>query len=218
MAKLPVTVLVMTKAPMAGQAKTRLAAAVGDRAAAEIAAAALTDTLDAVAAAPVTGRVVSLAGDLGSATGGAELRSLLRNFTVVDQHGDDFADRLANACADAANGTPVCQIGMDTPQVTGALLAECARTLLAAPAVLGPASDGGWWVLGVHTPAATECLRGVPMSHPDTGVLTLQALRENGIEPALVDELTDVDTIDDIAAVRARCAPRSRFARITRQL
>ena len=50
-----VTVLVVAKAPVPGQAKTRLAAAVGDQAAADIAAAALLDTLDAVAAAPVAG-------------------------------------------------------------------------------------------------------------------------------------------------------------------
>ena len=50
---IPVVVLVVAKAPVPGQAKTRLAASVGDRAAADIAAAALLDTLDAVAAAPL---------------------------------------------------------------------------------------------------------------------------------------------------------------------
>src|SRR6478672_3319507 len=53
---IPVVVLVVAKAPVPGQAKTRLAAGVGDQAAAEIAAAALLDTLDAVAAAPVAER------------------------------------------------------------------------------------------------------------------------------------------------------------------
>ncbi|MBX9920944.1 MAG: glycosyltransferase, partial [Mycolicibacterium frederiksbergense] len=58
------TVLVVAKAPVPGLAKTRLAAAVGDMMAADIAAAALLDTLDAVAAAPVSRRVVALTGDL----------------------------------------------------------------------------------------------------------------------------------------------------------
>ena len=66
---MPVTLLVVAKAPEPGRAKTRLAATVGDRVAAEIAAAALLDTLDAVAAAPIAGRVVALTGDLDAAAG-----------------------------------------------------------------------------------------------------------------------------------------------------
>jgi glycosyltransferase A (GT-A) superfamily protein (DUF2064 family) len=213
---LPVTLLVVAKAPEPGQAKTRLAATVGDRVAAEIAAAALLDTLEAVAAAPVTARVVALTGDLAGAAGAAEIRHRLEAFTVIEQRGDSFADRLANAHADAADGYPVLQIGMDTPQVTVELLASCAGRLLETPAVLGLARDGGWWVLGVWTPATADCLRTVPMSQPDTGVLTLKALRDNGIDVAAVQQLADFDVLDDVAAVRDACAPASRFARVTR--
>ena len=71
MTDLPVTLLVVAKAPEPGLAKTRLAATVGDRVAADIAAAALLDTLDAVAAAPVAARVVALTGDLDAAAGAA---------------------------------------------------------------------------------------------------------------------------------------------------
>ncbi|WP_131823698.1 DUF2064 domain-containing protein, partial [Mycobacterium talmoniae] len=117
--------------------------------------------------------------------------------------------------ADAADGRPVLQIGMDTPQAGPGLLAACARALLGAPAVLGPARDGGWWLLGVHRPADADCLRTVPMSRPDTGALTVQALRNNGIEVDYVDELADVDTVQDIVAVRDRCPPGSRFVAAT---
>jgi glycosyltransferase A (GT-A) superfamily protein (DUF2064 family) len=213
---IPVTLLVVAKAPEPGRAKTRLAATIGDRLAAEIAAAALLDTLDAVVAAPVAARVVALTGDLDGAAGAAEIRNRLKAFTVIEQRGDGFADRLANAHADAADGYPVLQIGMDTPQVTAELLAGCAGRLLETPAVLGLAIDGGWWVLGVRTPAAAECLRGVPMSRPDTGELTLKALRDNGIDVSPVQQLADLDVIDDVAAVRDACAPDSRFARVTR--
>ena len=215
MSLLPVTLLVVAKAPEPGRAKTRLAATVGDRVAAEIAAAALLDTLDAVAAAPVVARVVALTGNLDAAAGAADIRRRLESFTVIGQRGDDFADRLANAHADAAEGHPVLQIGMDTPQVTDELLASCASRLLQAQAVLGPACDGGWWVLGLHTPAAAECLRSVPMFQPDTGELTLKALRDNGIDVTPVELLTDFDVIDDVAAVRHACDPASRFARVT---
>jgi uncharacterized protein len=214
----PVTVLVVAKAPEPGRAKTRLAATVGDRVAADIAAAALMDTLDAVAAAPVAARVVAFTGDLDAAAGASEIRRRLDSFTVIAQRGDAFADRLANAHADAADGHPVLQIGMDTPQVTAELLTDCARQLLdgAPAAVLGLAHDGGWWVLGVQTPSIAECLRTVPMSRADTGELTLKALRDNDIDVISVQRLADIDVLDDVAEVRAACGPASRFARVTR--
>lgn len=219
MSALAVIALVVAKAPEPGRAKTRLAKTVGERAAAEIAAAALLDTLDAVADTPVAVRVVALTGDLDAACGGAEIRRRLGDFTVIGQRGDEFADRLANAHADAGEvsaGLPVLQIGMDTPQVTADLLTDCARTLLGAQAVLGQACDGGWWILGLRDPAAAECLRGVPMSQSDTGELTAQALRDNGIDVVAVERLADVDVVDDIAGVRDSCAPSSRFAQVTR--
>ena len=217
MSGLPVTLLVVAKAPEPGRAKTRLAGTVGDRVAADIAAAALLDTLDAVATAPVAARVVALTGDLDAAAGAAEIRQRLESFTVIEQRGDDFADRLANAHADSGfGGNPVLQIGMDTPQVTAELLTGCARRLLESPAVLGLACDGGWWVLGVSTPAMAECLRTIPMSQPDTGELTLKALRDNGIDVVPVDRLADFDVVDDVAVVRDACGPASRFARVTR--
>jgi glycosyltransferase A (GT-A) superfamily protein (DUF2064 family) len=215
---LPVTLLVVAKAPEPGKAKTRLAASVGDRVAAEIAAAALLDTLDAVATAPVAARVVALTGNLDAAAGAADILRRLESFTVIGQRGDDFADRLANAHADAGalhEGHPVLQIGMDTPQVTDGLLASCARRLLQAQAVLGLARDGGWWVLGLQTPAAAECLCGVPMSQPNTGELTVKALHDNGIDVTPVELLTDFDIVDDVAVVRDACDPAGRFARVT---
>ena len=215
---IPVVVLVVAKAPVPGQAKTRLAAGVGAQAAADIAAAALLDTLDAVAATQVQARVVALIGDLGDASAGDEIRSLLADFTVVPQRGADFAERLANAhvdAAEAAGGLPVLQIGMDTPQVTADLISECARELLAADAVLGMARDGGWWVLGVMDATMAGCLRGIPMSRSDTGVVTLAALEHTGIDVSLVPTLADVDTVHDIDAVRRVCPPGGRFAYAT---
>jgi uncharacterized protein len=218
---IPVVVLVVAKAPVPGRAKTRLAASVGDQAAADIAAASLLDTLDAVAAAAVRARVVALIGDLDGASSGDEIRSSLADFTVVPQRGADFAERLANAHVDAAEvagGLPVLQIGMDTPQVTGELIGECARELLAADAVLGLARDGGWWVLGVTDGAMADCLRAIPMSRSDTGVVTLTALGDSGAHVSLVPTLADVDTVADIDDVRRVCAPDSRFVRATREV
>ncbi|MGA8331084.1 MAG: DUF2064 domain-containing protein [Mycobacterium sp.] len=216
MSVLPVTVLVVAKAPVPGLAKTRLAAAVGDQLAAEIAAAALLDTLDTVAATPVAARVVAFTGELAAAASADDIADRLESFTVITQRGIDFADRLANAHVDAAGSSPVLQIGMDTPQVTADLLARCGHQLEDAAAVLGPACDGGWWALGLRTPAAVGCLRTVAMSQPDTGTLTLAALRGQGLDVEILDELADVDVAEDIPAVREACAPTSRFAQLTR--
>jgi uncharacterized protein len=213
---IPVCVLIVAKAPVPGRAKTRLAAIVGDEAAADIAAAALLDTLDAVTAAAVRGKVVALTGNLDRASHGNEIRECLADFTVVPQRGADFAERLTNAHLDAAaaHELPVLQIGMDTPQVTAELITECAQALLHSDAVLGMASDGGWWVLGVTEAAMAGCLRTVPMSRSDTGAETLAALRNAGLDVELVAELTDVDTVDDVDSVCRMCAPDSRFARV----
>ena len=218
---IPVVVLVVARAPVPGQAKTRLAASVGDQAAADIAAAALLDTLDAVADAPVAARVVALTGELGAASAGDEITTRLADFTVVAQRGADFAQRLANAHVDAAaaaGGLPVLQIGMDTPQVTDELISECARELLAADAVLGPARDGGWWVLGVSEATMADCLRAIPMSRSDTGAATLAALGDSGANVSLVPTLADVDTVADVDEVRRVCAPDSRFVQATRDV
>jgi glycosyltransferase A (GT-A) superfamily protein (DUF2064 family) len=214
---IPVTVLVVAKAPVPGLAKTRLAATLGKQTAADIAAAALLDTLDAVYATPVTHRVVAMTGDLAQACRAGEIRNRLAAFTVIDQRGDGFADRLANAHADAAatGHQPVLQIGMDTPQVSAELLADCAQRLMTVPALLGMAYDGGWWVLGVADAATADCVRDVPMSHADTGVATRAALEHAGISVKLVEELHDVDTVDDIPPVRAVCPASSRFVQVT---
>ena len=77
--------------------------------------------------------------------------------------------------------------------------------------MLGLARDGGWWVLGVTDPAMADCLHDIPTSTSDTGPATLEALRAKGLTVTLMDELSDVDTVDDVAIVREQCAPDSRF-------
>ena len=206
------TLLVVAKAPVAGLAKTRLMTVLSAEQAAVVAAASLLDTLDAVAGTPADRHVVALTGDLGAATRQVELRRSLERFTVVGQRGDALGERLAAAHADAGPG-PVLQVGMDTPQVTAALLSDAAARLAepGVDAVLGPAHDGGWWGLGVRTPELARALVEVPMSREDTGEATLTALRALGARVELLGPLGDVDTPAD-AAVVAALVPGSRFA------
>lgn len=208
------SILVVAKAPVPGLAKTRLSPAVLPEQAADIAAAALLDTLDAVLATPGVVPVVALTGDLAVAERSPEIRELLRRTVVVPQRGVDFATRLVNAHADAAHlnaGLPVFQIGMDTPQVTAELLDGCVDALRRTDAVLGPATDGGWWALGLRDGYRAGPLRTVPMSRADTGSLTAKALERGGLRIGYLPELSDVD---DMATARevAAVLPGSRFA------
>lgn len=197
--------LVVAKAPVPGEVKTRLCPPATAEQAAEIAAAALLDTLDTVLAVPNAVPVVALTGDLAQAVRSAELEHLLQRTTVLPQRGDDFAQRLVNAHLDTARLRPrrsVLQIGMDTPQVSPDLLAgQAERLLLGADALLGPAYDGGWWVLGLRDPVTARALATVPMSRPDTGELTRHALRSAGLRVAKGPKLSDVDTMADAQSV-----------------
>jgi glycosyltransferase A (GT-A) superfamily protein (DUF2064 family) len=206
----------MAKAPVPGMAKTRLTPPASPEQAAEIAAASLLDTLDAALDTPGVYCVVAITGDLEHAAYAAELAEKLTGTTVIPQRGADFAERLANAHADAAArlpGRPVVQIGMDSPQIDAELLAGCAAEL-ATPgiaATLGPAGDGGFWMLGLRDPAEANLLCEVPMSTSDTGVKTLAALEARELTVRELPTLADVDTMADATEV-ARLVPGSRFA------
>jgi uncharacterized protein len=207
--------LVVAKAPVAGFAKTRLASTVGARVAAQLAASALLDTVDSALTVPGATVACAMTGELTEAERAGELVSTLRDCVVFPQRGTDFADRLANAHADVAArfpGTPVLQVGMDTPQLTPPLLTAALAKLEEADAVLGPAVDGGWWALGLRRPADAHVLRTIPMSQPDTGARTLAALRANGLSVSQLPSLSDVDTMADAVRVAAQ-APATRFAR-----
>lgn len=207
--------LVVAKAPVPGRVKTRLGAEVGMEAAAELAAASLVDTLMACAATYGPQRCcLALDGTLASATRGDALSELLDGWTVFPQRGEGLGARLVNAHADAGArvGGAVVQVGMDTPQITPPLLAGVGDALRSSEAVLGPADDGGWWVLGVRDPSVVAAIRDVPMSAPTTGTDTCRALESAGVQVTLTVTLRDVDTVSDAAHVAA-LFPDSAFAR-----
>ncbi len=215
----PARGLVVAKAPVAGQVKTRLGADVGLDVAARLAAAALLDTLDAFEVAFGPGhRHVAMTGDLAAAEQGLEIRDRLAAWTVHEQRGEGLGERLANAHADvAATGPgPVVQVGMDTPQVTARLLEDVVTRLAHRPAVLGPAEDGGWWVLALADGTRGEVLVDVPMSTGTTCRETERALEAAGLTVAHAPVLCDVDTVVEATAVAAD-APTTRFARLWRE-
>jgi rSAM/selenodomain-associated transferase 1 len=196
------TLMVIAKSPQPGRVKTRLCPPCTSRQAADIAAAALEDTLATVAAVPAARHVLVLDGPSGP--------WIPARFDVVPQVGGGLGERLDAAFAAIVG--PAFLVGMDTPQLT---VAQCVGALcdLASPnvdAVLGRATDGGWWGLGLSRPAPAM-FDGVPMSSSDTGRAQLDRMRCLGLRTRLLPELCDVDHFSDALAV-ATVVPGSRFA------
>jgi uncharacterized protein len=193
--------IVLAKAPVPGRVKTRLCPPFTPRQAAELATAALADTLAAVAATPgVTRRVLVLEGAPGP--------WVPDGFELIAQRGDGLDERLAAAFADVAQ--PALLVGMDTPQVTPRMLRNGLDALALTGAVLGRAPDGGYWAIGLHR-ADPALFHGVPMSVPETGAEQLRRLREQGLQVALLPPLRDVDTVADAHAVAAECPSGAAF-------
>jgi len=193
--------IVIAKAPVAGQVKTRLTPPFTPVEAAGLAAAALADTLAACAGARRPARrVLVLDGDPGA--------WVPDGFEVLPQRGDGLAARLAAAFVDV--GDPALLVGMDTPQLTPELLDTGLAALDGADAVFGAALDGGYWGIGLRRPDPAV-FQGVPMSARDTGARQRARLAELNLRTALLPPLRDVDTVADARAVAA-AALGSRFA------
>ncbi|MEV6115280.1 DUF2064 domain-containing protein [Streptomyces sp. NPDC052109] len=191
------TLLVIAKEPLPGRVKTRLVPPFTPRQAAQLAEAALADTLHAVATTPATRRVLVLDGTPGA--------WLPPGFEVLPQCAGGLDERLADAFAHCSG--PALLIGMDTPQVTPELLTV---DFADYDACFGPAEDGGFWALGLAEPDP-GLLRGVPMSTPETGAVQRERLLAAGLRVREMPRLRDVDTAADALAVAA-LAPRGRFA------
>ncbi|HEY5198643.1 MAG TPA: DUF2064 domain-containing protein [Solirubrobacteraceae bacterium] len=197
------SLIVIAKAPVAGRVKTRLCPPCTPTEAAELARAALADTLARVLETPVDRRVLVLDGDPGD--------WLPDGFEVLTQRGEGLDERLAAAFADV--GGPALLVGMDTPQVTPELLLE-GIDALADPrvdAVLGAAFDGGYWCIGLAR-ACPDAVVGVPMSSALTCRHQRDRLAAVGLRVRELRPLRDIDGIDDARAVAA-AIPGSRFAR-----
>jgi rSAM/selenodomain-associated transferase 1 len=200
--------IVIAKAPVAGSVKTRLCPPCTPAQAAELARAALLDTLAAAAATRRAGRrVLLLDGQPGP--------WLPEGFEVVPQRGFGLAERLAHGFADV--GGPALLVGMDTPQVQPGTL-DAGLTALddGADAAFGAALDGGYWAIGLRHPDP-GVFEGVPMSRRDTGLVQRARLAERHLRTAILPPLRDVDTMADAWGVAA-AAPESRFAAVAWRL
>lgn len=213
-----VHIVVLAKVPVAGHAKTRLAPALGVEGAARLALKlldhALTQVVEAchgepgvtpsveASSASDAWRVGRLSAELCVAPapghalwdGGACLPSL----RVTDQGDGDLGQRMARACQRVlASGASVLLMGTDCPTLTAPLLRESALRLQDHDAVVIPAFDGGYVLLGLrrYLPAVFEHM---PWSTADVARLTVQRLEGNGFSVWRGPMLHDVDEPADL--------------------
>jgi rSAM/selenodomain-associated transferase 1 len=215
-----VKLIVVAKEPLPGRVKTRLTPPFSPEQAAELATAAIADTLNTVEQTVSQAQLRGMSVEpilVLDGVAGPWLWPLCttERFRVLPQRGGDLDARLAAAFDDATGSSPgMCAVlvGMDTPQLTPALLLD-AFSMLTSPgndAVLGLAEDGGWWGLGLRKPDPALLL-GVPMSTSHTGRDQYVRLLSFGLRVGLLPVLRDVDDAGDAAHVAA-VAPHSRFA------
>lgn len=193
-------IILLAKEPLPGKVKTRLCPPCSPEQAARLASAAIEDTVAAIEATGV---------DAVAAFDGNPSAYVPASFGGIEQRGKGLAERLASAFEDV--GAPAVLVGMDTPQLSPALLVSAIERLETCDAVLGPTLDGGYWLIGFRR-LDQRAFEGVPMSTERTYGSQLARLEQLGLSCAILPVLRDVDNFSDAAAV-SRSIPNSRFAR-----
>lgn len=192
--------IVFTRYPQPGRTKTRLIPALGPDGAAR-----LHDELTRHAVTAVLGstrrrhRRLVIRHDGGTRR---EMRAWLgRSFDYQPQSTGDLGTRLDQAATDAfKNGaSSVVMMGSDCPGLNSAVVDDAFSALERRPLVLGPATDGGYYLIGMRAPQP-ELFRGIAWGTPKVLRETLAAAKRTGLDARLLPELADVDEPSDLPA------------------
>ncbi|MEO8486534.1 MAG: TIGR04283 family arsenosugar biosynthesis glycosyltransferase [Betaproteobacteria bacterium] len=199
----PRVLQVFAKAPQPGAVKTRLARALGDRAAVEAYRALVDHAMGVAADAKARGIVAAI--ELWCAPDASDpaLVAWARpsSATLHAQRGADLGERLAHALDDAlARGMAPILIGTDCPAIDASYLASASAALDENAAVFGPVEDGGYALVGVTR--GVDAFRGIAWSTPAVMGQTRTALERAGVRWSELPTLWDVDTVEDLARWR----------------
>jgi rSAM/selenodomain-associated transferase 1 len=185
---------IFAKQPIRGQAKTRLAHATSTEWAERVASAFLGDTLDRFSTVPANCVVVyapASGGDYFSAT--AQQR-----YETMPQCDGDLGQRLGAFFRDARSRGFQCvvAIGTDSPTLPVAYVEQAIQLLPTHDFVIGPASDGGYYLIGT---SCDECsiFDEIPWSTSRVLESTIARIRDASTTVALLPPWYDVDTVDD---------------------
>lgn len=199
-------ILIMAKRPTAGSSKTRLMPVLSPEDAAELSRCFIVDAVagmrDLASRSPAT--TVSIAG--APAASADYFRSLAPDVGFVAQRGDSLGQRLHHVMSTALTdgAEMVVAINSDSPTLPP-MFVEHALDQLAAEGVdvvLGPAKDGGYWLIGWKRPHQ-QLVEGVQMSTPTVLADTLAIAGAEGLRVVLVEPWYDVDVPEDLDRVRA---------------
>ena len=193
------TLVVFVKAPVIGGAKTRLAAGIGKVAAwrrhramsAQIIRATKSDQWTSVLAVSPENAIARRFPKVWPNT-------MMR----IAQGAGDLGDRQARFF-NRFRG-PVCVIGSDAPQVHQRDIAQAFKALRSHDAVIGPAEDGGYWLLGLNAPTPPGVFDAVRWSHPQTRADLESRLNLFALSKIKhLRSLRDIDHKEDLQALRA---------------
>lgn len=202
--------VMFVKHPRPGAVKTRLAAAIGPQAAAELYRALAEHVLEATAPAGEYERLVFF--DPPEAL--ADMRAWLPGVRLLAQSGDDLGARMSDAFdrAFARGARRVAIVGTDAPGVSRETVTGALAALDAADLVIGPAEDGGYYLVALREPRP-ELFAGMAWSTPSVAGETRARAAAAGLTVRDLPRRRDVDTVEDLRAewpaVRALLAGRT---------
>lgn len=121
----------------------------------------------------------------------------MAGFCPYLQFGEGLGSRMATAFAEAfTEAQRVVLIGSDAPTITTALLQTAFDALLNNDLVLGPSEDGGYYLIGLSRPMPS-LFQGIPWSSPQVWQRTIQQASRLGLQASELPALYDVDYIED---------------------
>lgn len=183
------TICLFAKAPQAGRAKTRLIPALGLAGSGAVAKALL---LDALASWKNSEVLVAHAGDWET------WPELLAGRDCIEQGQGDLGQRMERVLQFAlGRGEVAIAVGTDIPGLGDTDGERAASALLTHDAVIGPSSDGGFYLLALRS-CPTGLLAGIRWSAPTTRAETIARLREYGMSVTFLPERFDVDEPQDL--------------------
>jgi rSAM/selenodomain-associated transferase 1 len=192
------TICVFAKPPVPGKSKTRLAAAIGVEQAARLAEAFLLDTLHTLQQLDWADAVIAATEPFECA--------MMRTDQVWIQPQGTLDVRIEAMLRRALKQSKFAiAIGADSPGLPIAYLRDARDRLQSKDAVLGPAKDGGFYLLGLRKCPA-GLLHGIQWSLPTTMEQTVQRLEQEGFSLAFLPEWFDVDITDDLSHLRTLLA------------
>jgi uncharacterized protein len=194
--------ILFARCPVPGRAKTRLIPALGPEGAAALHRRLVLRTLrTAHEACRATPAELEVRFDGG--TEHTMSHWLGDSARFLPQGAGDLGERMARAFEESfrSRAPATVIIGSDCPGLTPDVITAAFARLTETPVVLGPAQDGGYYLIGLSRPMP-ELFRGIPWGTDRVLTDSLSVLQRRGCKPVLLDPLEDIDRPEDLPAWR----------------